>query len=93
MESIVVVVFTMAADVGAGIGQRNKETKKKKQLVSFDRRELTFAGLHAFDPLARNVCVAPTATHIKPSATGSATTDSTRFLEGATLGTRHWRRN
>ena len=56
-------------------------------------RELTFAGTQAFDPRVLNVCVVATSTHLKPSATGSATTDSTRFLEGAALGTRHWRRN
>ena len=51
-------------------------------------RELTFAGTQAFDPRVRNVCVAATSTHLEPSATGSATTDSARFLEGAALGTR-----
>ena len=56
-------------------------------------RELTFAGLQAFDPRVLNVCVTATSAHLKPSATGSATTDSTRFLERAALGTRHWRRN
>ena len=52
-------------------------------------RELTLAGLQAFDPRVLNVCVAATSTHLKPSATGSATTDPARFLEGAALGTRH----
>ena len=58
-----------------------------------DSRELTFAGTQAFDPRVPNVGVTTTSTHLKPSATGSAATDSTRFLEGATLGARHWRRN
>ena len=56
--------------------------------------EVTFAGTQAFDPrVLKNVGVAATSTHLKPSATGSATTDSTRFLEGAALGTRRWRRD
>ena len=48
--------------------------------------EVTFAGTQAFDPrVLKNVCVAASSTHLKPSATGSATTDSARFLERATL--------
>ena len=54
-------------------------------------RELTSAGLCAFDPRVLNVRIAGTSTVLIPSATGSATTDSTGFLEGAALGTRHCR--
>ena len=53
------------------------------------RREITFAGPQAFDPRVLNVCVATTSTHLKPSATGSAATDSAGFLERAALRTRH----
>ena len=51
--------------------------------------ELTFARLHAFNPLVTNVCIGDTPTVPKPSSTRSATTDSARFPELAALWTRH----
>ena len=50
---------------------------------------LTFADMQPFDPRVLDICVAATSTHLKPSATGSATTDSAGFHERATLGARH----
>ena len=49
------------------------------------RFELTFAGLHAFEPRVINVSVASTPTVLKPSTTRSATTDSPGLPERATF--------
>ena len=93
MEPIVVTGATVVADVGMWVLGK----KTDHQLASTNmgmhsaRRKLTFAGMQAFDPRVLNVCVAATSTHLKPSATGSATTESTRFLKSPALGARHWR--
>ena len=45
--------------------------------------ELTRTGLHALKPFVISVSVAKTSAVLEPRTTGSATTDSTGFLEGA----------
>ena len=58
------------------------------------RLGLTCAGLHALKPPVFDISVvAGTPTLLKPSTTGSAATDSGRFLESAALWTRHRIRN
>ena len=47
--------------------------------------ELTCTGLHAVRPCMTGVTIAGTSAALVPSATGSATTDSAGFLEGAAL--------
>ena len=47
-------------------------------------RELTFAGLQAFDP--RVLGIALVSTVVEPSAIGSAATEFARFFDGSTLG-------
>ena len=51
--------------------------------------ELTFAGLHAFRPPVIDIFVANSSTLFEPSASRSATTDSTGFLERVTLWAHH----
>ena len=51
--------------------------------------ELTFAGVHALNPLMFNIVVAGISAVLEPSTTRSATTGSTGFLERAAFGARH----
>ena len=51
--------------------------------------KLTFTGLQAFKPPVINFSVLGTSTVLKPSTTGSATTDSTGFIKRAALRARH----
>ncbi len=51
--------------------------------------ELTFAGIHTFEPPVINVAVAGTATVLKPSTSRSATTESAGFTERAAFWARH----
>ena len=50
-------------------------------------RELTSAGLCAFDPRVLSVRVAADATVFEPSAAGSATTEFAGFLDDSAFGT------
>ena len=50
-----------------------------------NNNRLTFAGVHAIKPAVLYIFVASTSTVLVPSTTRSATTDSSGFLEHATL--------
>lgn len=49
------------------------------------RRREWFAGIHALKPPVINMSVADSSAVLKPSTAGSTTTDSTGFIECATL--------
>ena len=51
--------------------------------------ELTCTGLHALRPFVANFPAACTSAVLVPTTTGSAATDSPRFLEGTALVTTH----
>ena len=50
-------------------------------------RELTFAGLQAFDPRVTEICVSGISTFAEPRSTGCTTTFFAGFLNDTALGT------
>ena len=79
--------------VADGVGMWTLGQNTHNNLTIIINYKLTFAGMQTFDPRVLCICVVSTPAHFKPSTTGSATTGSTRFREGAALGTRRWRRD
>ena len=74
--------------------ESKEKTRKQSQLglVRIDLRciELTFADSGTLRPPVVNVFVVDSPAVLIPSTAGSATTDSTGFLKGTALWTRHF---